>query len=345
MKKILICFLSMLIFGCGNVTKVERYGLKGKNSTGLTRDEYLNSLDSVAVLNSLIFWTSDTAYTTNADLLFLLDSLYQHVRKDEFPSEVRLEEKWMANYRLRLNAYYDSSYGKDSLAIFIKADSVLNEGISLLELGCRWSTREVVVNNVAQYTFDRCREYGLLTQLVNCCETDEARELVYQEWALYEQMLRKMGLIAENMVSLHYWGGSITGPLRTAAYLQISQSRRDMYQTLLNLVNSAGWNAVGVYPEDAKRILFDSCDTAIKRIEKEADDLYKEFEDKERYKEFDETVKETKSTTQKLKPIVDEWITLLDKLDDALTHDGNRHHVERAASYMLVMWASIVTER
>ena len=29
----------------------------------------------------------------------------------------------------------------------------------------------------------------------------------------------------------------------------------------------------------------------------------------------------------------------------ALTHDGNRHHVERAASYLLIMWASIVTEK
>jgi hypothetical protein len=46
-----------------------------------------------------------------------------------------------------------------------------------------------------------------------------------------------------------------------------------------------------------------------------------------------------------LKPIVDEWVELLDKLDAALTHDGNRHHVERAASYMLIMWASIVTEK
>ena len=37
--------------------------------------------------------------------------------------------------------------------------------------------------------------------------------------------------------------------------------------------------------------------------------------------------RETKSATQELKPIVDEWIVLLDKLDDVLTHDGNRHSV------------------
>ena len=45
------------------------------------------------------------------------------------------------------------------------------------------------------------------------------------------------------------------------------------------------------------------------------------------------------------KPPVKEWIILLDKMDDELTRDGNRHAVERAASYMLMKWASIVTER
>lgn len=344
MKKILIYCIPLLLLGCINSNKENRDSLKGTNSTGMTREEYMNSLDSVELQNSLVFWAPDTAFTTNADLLLLLDTLYQHVRMEDFPSEVMMEEKWMADYRSRLVAYYDSSYGKDTLSIFIKADSVLNEGARLLELGNSWTTMEMIVNNDAQFTLDRCREYGLLTQLINICETNEAKELVYKEWALYERMLKKMGLVVANMVSLNYWGGSICGPLRTASYLQLSQSRRDMYQTLLNIVNSDGWDNTGVYPENAKRLLFDSFDTAIKRIEKDADDLYAEFEDKERRDGIDEAIRKTKSTTQELKPIVDEWIVLLDKLDDVLTHDGNRHSVERAASYMLIKWASIVTD-
>lgn len=345
MKRILIYCMSIFLFGCGNIAKKERDSLKGTNSTGMTKEEYINSLDSVELENSLVFWAPDTAFTINADLLLLLDTLYQHVRMEEFPSEVKMEEKWMGDYRSRLVAYYDSSYGKNSLSIFEKADSVLNEGARLLELGSSWTTMEMIINNSAQYTLDRCREYGLLTQLVNSCETNEAKELVYKEWALYEQMLMEIGLIVANMVNLNYWGGSITGPLRTAAYLQLSQSRRDMYQTLLNIVNSDEWDNTGVYPENAKRLLFDCCDTSINRIEIDAADLYAEFEDKERREGFEEAIKETKSATQDLKPIVDEWIALLDKLDDALTHDGNRHHVERVASYMLIMWASIVTEK
>jgi hypothetical protein len=333
----------MLLLGCGN-NKEDRDNLKWFNSTGMTREEYINSLDSVELQNSLVFWTSDTAFSTNANLLLLLDTLYQHVRMEDFPSEVKMEEKWMADYRSRLVVYYDSSYGSDTLSIFIKADSVLNEGARLLELGNSWTTMEMIVNNDAQYTLDRCREYSLLTRLVNSGETNEAKELVYKEWALYERMLKKMGLVVANMVSLNYWGGSICGPLRTASYLQLSQSRRDMYQTLLNIVNSDGWDNTGVYPENAKRLLFDCFDTAIKRIEKEADKLYAEFEGKERSEGFDEAIRETKSAMQELKPIVDEWIVLLDKLDDALTRDGNRHSVERAASYMLIKWASIVTD-
>ena len=46
-----------------------------------------------------------------------------------------------------------------------------------------------------------------------------------------------------------------------------------------------------------------------------------------------------------MRPIIKKWIILMDKVDDALTHDGSRHSIERAASYMLMKWASIVTER
>ena len=323
MKKILIYCMSILLLGCGNISKEERDSLKGINSTGMTREEYLNSLDSADLQNSLILMASDTDFSTNADLLILLDTLYHHVRKDDFPSEIKTEEKWMSDYRSKLAAYYDSSHGKDTLSIFIKVDSVLNEGARLLEF----------------------REYGLLTQLVESSETNEAKELVYKEWALYELMLKKIGHIAANISTLNYWGGSIAGPLRTAAYLHIAQSRRDMYQTLLNIVRNEEWDDTGVYPENAEQLLFDCCATAIKIIENESDDFDREYDSGEMCKEFYDTIKETKSVTQELRPIVEEWIVLLKQLDNALTHDGNSHSVERAASYMLMKWASIVTKK
>jgi hypothetical protein len=185
----------------------------------------------------------------------------------------------------------------------------------------------------------------MLTQLINSCESDEAKELVYKEWSLYEQMFKKIGPIASNMVSLNYWGGSIAGPLSTASYLQISESRRDMYQTILDIVKGDGWDNTGVFPENAERFFFDCCATALNRTIKEADDFYKEYEGKERSESFDDAIKKTGIEIDELRPIMKEWIVTLDKLDDELTHDSSRHAVERAASHMIMKWASIVTER
>lgn len=346
MKKILLFPISVFLLGCVMSPNVRTEDLMKSASTGMTRDEYMNSLDSAELMNGLVFWSSDTAYSTNAELLLLLDTLYQHVRADGFPSEVKKEEIWMSAYRSRLVSYYDAhALGKDTISQYVKADSVLNEGVRLLELGCHWSTMEMIVNNSTKFTFDRFREYSLLTQLINSCESDEAKELVYKEWTLYERMLKKVGLIAANITSLNYWGGSITGPLSTANYLQILESRRFMYQTILNIVTGDSWDSTGAYTDNAERFFFDCCNTSINRIIKEDDEFYSEYDGKERSESFIETIKETKNAIKELRPIVKEWICLLDKLDDEITHDNSRHHVERAASYMIMKWASIVTER
>ena len=346
MKKIVILFVSLILLGCGNNIHGDRSNQERGNSKGMTRDEYLHSLDSAEMMNGLVFWTSDTAYATNADLLLLLDTLYRHVRTDGFPSEVKKEERWMSEYRSRLVAYYDAfSEGDDTISQFAKADSVLNEGARLLELDSHWSTMEMVVYNSTVFTFDRFKEYSMLTRIVNSCESDEAKELVYKEWSLYEQMLKKIGIIASNMVSLNNWGGSISGPLSTASYLQISESRRDMYQTILDIVKGDGWDNTGVFPENAERFFFDCCATALNRTIKEADDFYKEYEGKERSESFDDAIKKTGIEIDELRPIMKEWIVTLDKLDNELTHDSSRHTVERAASHMIMKWASIVTER
>ena len=346
MKKIILFFVSLILLGCVNNIHGDRSNQERGNSKEMTRDEYLHSLDSAEMMNGLVFWTSDTAFTTNADLLLLLDTLYQHVKADGFPSEVKEEEKWMSDYRSRLVAYYDVHLMEnDTISPFAKVDSVLKEGARLLELDSHWSTMEMVVYNSTIFTFDRCRDYCMLTRLINSCESDEAKELVYKEWSLYEQMFKKIGPIASNMVSLNYWGGSIAGPLSTASYLQISESRRDMYQTILDIVKGDGWDNTGVFPENAERFFFDCCATALNRTIKEADDFYKEYEGKERSESFDDAIKKTGIEIDELRPIMKEWIVTLDKLDDELTHDSSRYAVERAASHMIMKWASIVTER
>ena len=341
MKKILLFSTILTLLGCGS-----NANRNGQTPHELTREAYMNSLDSAELLNGLIFWTSDTAFTIDSRLMLLLDTLYQHVRTDSFPTGVQEEEKWMSDYRSKLCSYYSSHpLGSDTISVYAKADSVLNEGVRLLELDNNWSTMEMVIYNSTVFIFDRYREYGLLTQVINSCESEDAKELVYQEWTLYEKMLRKIGPIASNMVCLNYWGGSICGPLGTSAYLQLSNARREMYQTILDIVKGEGWKDSGVPLDCADRFLFDCCSTSIDRIVKESDEFYSEYEGKEPAGGFYETINETKVAIRELRPIVKDWIRLMDKLDNELTHDGNRHSVERAASYMLMQWASIITER
>ena len=200
MKKILLYSISIFLIGCGINSHEGRDILIGSNPTGMTREEYMNTLDSAKLMEGLVFWTTDTAFATKADLLLLLDTLYQHVRSDGFPSEVRSEEKWMTDYRSKLGAFYDKySLGSDTISIYAKADSVLNLGVRLMELGNLWSTKEMIVYNSTKFTFDRCREYGLLTQLLSSRKNVEGLDLVYKEWELYEKMLKKIGIIAGNM--------------------------------------------------------------------------------------------------------------------------------------------------
>ncbi len=322
------------VVGCAPTPQAEK-------SQTLNRGEYLNSLDSTELYEGLVFWASETAFKTNPDLLMLLDTLYQHVRTDSFPSEVRIEEQWMKDYRIRLCAYYDThSLGSETISIYAKADSVLNEGVRLMELDCLWSTMEMIVNNSTEYTFDRCREYGLLTQLINCCETEEKKDLVYKEWAIYEKMRKKIMNISSNIVYLNCWHGSIAGPWATANYLAISDSRQYMHKTVLNLVKGNGWDCTGVYLKSAECLLFDCCAESMGRIENTIqNDAFGEDAT-----EMRQMVKETEEGIQELRSLIEDWINLMDKFDYVLTCDGSRHELERAGSFMLMKWASIVSE-
>lgn len=336
MRTIIIAVVSLLLFCCtGRVANVKP-NTQTKDAPSQSSSQ---SSDSTDTDESLVDLISDTAITTNPELVHLLDTLFQHVRKNGFPSEVRKEENWMTAYRDRLGAYYDAHYpGNDAVSIFTKADTVLNEGVRLLELGNNWSTIEMIVYNSTKISIDKCREYGLLTQVVNSCPTEETKNLVYQEWTMYEQMLKKVALIASNMVGLNYWGGSIAGPLSTANYLKIQDARMDMYKTVLHVIERQEWDNSGSPLENAERFFFDCCTTTIEPFSKQADNSSSEHDG------INEAIHETQAAIQELRPIIKEWINLMDKVDSQLTSDSSRHAIERAASLMLMKWASVVTE-
>lgn len=340
MNKAILYAIVLILLGCNGSSTSN--GLASQAGKGITRQAYLNSLDSADLMNGLIFWTSDTAFASDAKLMFLVDTLYRHVREGDFAAQVKEEEMWMAEYRTRLCAYYDAHpLGSDTISAYAKADSVLNEATRLLELGNQWSTMETTIYNDAVFAFDRYREFELLTRLANCCENEEAKELVYKEWTLYEKILKKAGPVISDIICLNSYGGSICGPFGTSAYLQISNAHREMYQTMLDIVKDEGWKDIGVPLECADRFLFDCFSASIERIIKVSDGLYRNEGNKP--SAFRNTIDKTKVAIKELPPIIKEWMQLMDKLDEKMTHDYNRHSFERAAAYMLMNWASIAT--
>ena len=327
-------FVVLLLFACGG---------RINDNHKMSREEYINTLDSITCSNSLVFWISDTAFSTNAKLMVLLDTLYQHVRTDSFASDVKKEEKWMTEYRSKLCAFYDSHrLGCDTISDYAKADSVLNEGARLVELDGDWSTMGTIVKNSVKLTFDRCREYGLLSQVINGCENQEAKEVVFKEWSLYELVLDKMMTMAADMVNLNYWGGSITGPLRTGAYLEVSQTRREMYQKIVDMIEDDSWDATGVYLNYAEKLFYDCSQETLRLLVDDA--IQEDFLTNEQRRMYDETVQETQTVIIEMRPLTKEWVGAVREMGKGLLSIGdNDQYVERAASYMLIKWASIVS--
>lgn len=84
-------------------------------------------------------------------------------------------------------------------------------------------------------------------------------------------------------------------------------------------------------------MLFDCCSEAMNKVLSQKP-CFREDEKE------DEEVKEAETAIQELQPLVDEWIVMMDEFDFEFTSDGARHSVERAASFMLIKWASIVSD-
>ena len=84
---------------------------------------------------------------------------------------------------------------------------------------------------------------------------------------------------------------------------------------------------------------------ALYRIVSDNKELFSENEESEIDSGFVTTARDTEKTLQDIKPLVRKWIAIIAQLDEEVTTDSTRHSVERAASFLLMKWASIVTEK
>lgn len=332
---VLFC-LGVVAISCGrNMNGAE---LKGRAKMIAMKDSTCSE--------SLLFWTADTIKKTDLELVMLLDTLYQYALNDSISKTVREEVQWMDHYRQRLCALYETRrLGCDTISMFAKADTVLNVAERLYEIDDDWSTMGILVYNSICSTFDTFREYNALSQLLANCKDEETKELVYQEWTLYEELLGHVAPITGNIVDLTFWGGSIVGPLTSDCIRQLSDARSEMYMKLSQFVNGDDFeDEYGVFLDCAGELLFNCIGKAIDKEVKSTLDFQREFNEmsKESLRLFMETADEAKSMASEMRPLMRQWTELWDKLDEKLTHNWSRHSTERIASLMLLKWASVV---
>lgn len=337
MKKVLLpilflaCFMSLV--GCANNKQTQ---MKEEEQANIDNMENHNEYKSLSLS------IPDTILNTNPELVMLFDTLYQYVRHDSMSKMIIDKKNWMNQYRQSLCDYFNKHHlGNDTISIYAKTDTVINNIERLFDLNDDWSTMGVIERNSTMNALYKYREFNFLSQIENYCTDSVESELLNQEIALFDEMCTTMGKVAVNIVYLNYWGGSIVGPLATSMSNSLINTRIEMCKTILGIMNGDGWPDKGVYPDIAKKMLLDSCamaiNTAVEGNKEALEEIGKEIEP-----EFNETEKKAEAALKDISPLLDKWVVVWDKLDEALTHDSSRHAMERAAAHMLYEWASLV---
>lgn len=342
-----VLFLTALCFvSCENASKnaTEETGEDSVVTCEGVKDSLQMVLSNMEDGDCLVYWTSDTVCANYSGLVLLLDTLYQHVRSDEYSENAKIEEQWMNSYRKRICNYYDRhNKGQKSKSEFEKAELVLKEGTRLVESNCDYSTMEMVVKNSIEITFARLSEYGLLTQMISKCKDDETKNLVYKEWEQLENIRQEMIGIVDGLVHLSYWTGSGGIPIRTERWLDFSDARKRMYQNLIKLEEGGFLDSQDYFKDDAVQYLTNHLKEAVKVVysDWEADQSDgSPLMDKSEWKEYQKVAKEIEKEINTIQPKLKEWITLWSKLESKLTHKDNQN-MPQVASKMLVEWANI----
>lgn len=310
------------------------------------KDSLLATIDEEKHLESLVSWAPDTACVMNPELLLLLDTLYQHVRSDEYSTSAKIEEQWMNSFRKRICAYYDRNHdGQESRSEFEKAELVLEEGARLMEADHDDSNMGMLIRNSTEVTFARLSEYGLLTQMIRRYKNSQTKNLLYKEWELFEDIRINMSDIIDDFIFLTYYDGTAGIPLRAERWLDMSDSRRKMYQNILKL-ESQSLEDEDYYKGDAVEYFF-------RTISDEATNMMKDWEDDQNdgspfmnereFKRYQEVKKETENDIKAIRPKLNEWIKLWDRLEARLTHTDS-HKMRQVASKMLIELARIAPD-
>lgn len=298
--------------------------------------------------------SADLIASKNRSFITLFNGLFSYMYSSLERSQIEKEE-WMKNYHEKLCEYYDTKHlGSDTLSDFNKTDSVLNIAERLFVGGSLESKINVEdfifaltehdkyeamakltrINNL-QTCIDECRIYNLLSNILSRCENEEQKALIRHEMEIYYDLSNKMRQISLNLIDLYYWGGSIAGSERDAAISDISRSRVNMYATINNIISGTPWYDKGVPLDLAEQQLLECCNRTFRDCTNLDDGI-----NIERKKEV---IDETTRVIKELRPLLKGWIKHWEITDEALTRDATRNQMERAAAYVLIEWASLVS--
>lgn len=273
------------------------------------------------------FWATDTILKTNYKLVMLMDTLYRYVHTAQFSSSA-LEDntEWMNKYRNQLCRYYKvNQLGTDTISDYAKADTVIEASRKLWKLDSDGSTAGLTISNGIERTRLIFQQYNEYVRLLELCETDGQKAWI--------DLNTLMSEIYSDCVYLRYWGGSITGPVRSAGILQILESHISMYQKDRSLLNDNFYlyKDNGVFMECAKNLLLDCCQSALKEY------VY-EDEKSESYKELTTVAKQKVST---LPIVIGKWIKAHESWANETNELEERH--EKNTSEVLVRLSILIS--
>ena len=281
------------------------------------------------------FWATDTILKTNYKLVMLMDTLYRYVHTAQFSSSA-LEDntEWMNKYRNQLCRYYKvNQLGTDTISDYAKADTVIEASRKLWKLDSDGSTAGLTISNGIERTRLIFQQYNEYVRLLELCETDGQKGLLKDEFKAWIDLNTLMSEIYSDCVYLRYWGGSITGPVRSAGILQILESHISMYQKDRSLLNDNFYlyKDNGVFMECAKNLLLDCCQSALKEY------VY-EDEKSESYKGLTTVAKQKVST---LPIVIGKWIKAHESWANETNELEERH--EKNTSEVLVRLSILIS--
>lgn len=284
---------------------------------------------------SLEFWSADTIITLNPRLVALMDTLYQYTRNEYSEKNINANIQWMRNYRKQLCKYFIDTHKSDSISEFAMADSIIAEADALWELDNNYSTMGMIVGNDIKRTrliFVQFNEYDKLNSI---CNSEEQRKMLLAE---FNEWLRLEKLFSEfyaNCVDLHFWGGSISGPIRTAGILSIWITHISLYKKEYSILTKSvdGWDDNGTFLTPAYDLLISCCNQAIE--EYYSSDITDE--------DYRYQYEKTKNLLKQLPVKIDSWCKARNPWENEMCTDWLRPEYPRHTSEVLIGLANIIS--